>query len=54
MAQEGGASVNHFYEKLLRLKGMLKTAAGRRLAEERHAFMLAFLDRFYLEWEGKA
>lgn len=47
-------SVNHFYEKLLRLKGMLKTAAGRRVAEERHGFMEAFLDRFYLEWEGKA
>eukprot|EP01113_Clastostelium_recurvatum_P038576 TRINITY_DN5788_c0_g2_i1.p1 TRINITY_DN5788_c0_g2~~TRINITY_DN5788_c0_g2_i1.p1 ORF type:complete len:219 (-),score=41.02 TRINITY_DN5788_c0_g2_i1:139-795(-) len=47
-------SVNHFYEKLFKLKGMMKTDAGRRMAESRHEYMKAFLDRFYLEWEGKA
>ena len=28
-------TINHFYEKLLRLKGMMKTETGRRIAEER-------------------
>lgn len=26
---------------------------GKRMAEERHAFMMDSLDRFYTEWEGK-
>eukprot|EP00911_Craspedida_sp_UC1_P002173 UC1_evm4s1666 len=52
--KSNSASVNHFYEKLLRLKGMLKTEAGRRTAEARHTFMETFLERFYDEWEGRA
>lgn len=45
-------SVNHFHEKLFTLKDRLNTGAGRALAEERHRFMGAFLDRFLAEWEG--
>jgi len=45
--------VNHFYEKLLRIKGTIRTEPARRIAEERHRFMELFLERFLGEWEGE-
>ncbi|WP_421941711.1 HD domain-containing protein [Pedobacter sp.] len=46
-------TINHFYEKLLKLKDMMNTGSGRVIAAERHQFMLQYLDQFYHEWEGK-
>jgi len=46
-------TLNHFYEKLLLLKDLMNTNTGKLMAEKRHEFMVAYLDQFYNEWDGK-
>jgi uncharacterized protein len=46
-------TLNHFHEKLLLLKDKMKTAAGRRIAEQRHAVTAAFVEQFEAEWRGE-
>ena len=48
------ASVTHFYEKLLLLKDLMVTEKGREMAEERHAFMVSFLQQLQKERDGIA
>jgi uncharacterized protein len=45
-------AINHFYEKLLKLRELMNTTSGKEIAEERHRFMETYLERFYSEWDG--
>lgn len=52
--RECPTSLHHFPEKLLRLRDLMNTATGKRLAEKRHQFTQQFFDRFLAEWRGQA
>lgn len=46
-------AIMHFYEKLLKLKDLMNTDYGRKMAEQRHAYLEDFLSEFYAEWDGQ-
>jgi len=46
-------TIQHFDEKLFKLKDMMNTAAARQIAEKRDEFMHEFYDRFLREWNGE-
>jgi len=45
------STIGHFYDKLLKLKELMNTTTGKRLAEERHVILEKFLAEFFSEWE---
>jgi uncharacterized protein len=44
--------INHFHEKLLKLRGLLYTEEAKKLAEKRHDFMLKYLGQIDKESKG--
>ncbi|MCU0378444.1 MAG: HD domain-containing protein [Bacteroidales bacterium] len=46
------STVHHFYDKLLLLRDLMNTPTGRRLADERHDFMVKYLEQFFREWDA--
>jgi len=47
------SSVNHIYEKLLKIKDTINTKTARRIAEERHKYVEQFLERLLEEWKAE-
>lgn len=46
-------SVNHIYEKILKIKDTFNTDTAKEIAEERHKFVEKFLERFLKEIKGE-
>lgn len=45
-----GTSVQHFYDKLFKLKSSINTVRGNELAQDRHNFTVNFINQFQKEW----
>lgn len=41
--------INHFFDKLLKLKNTMQTQTAKKMAQERHDFLVAFLREFFTE-----
>lgn len=48
-AENTKTGVGHFHDKLFKLRDLMNTDAGRRLAVQREQFMRSFLDQFLSE-----
>jgi uncharacterized protein len=53
VANIGDSTINHFYEKLLKLKELMYTETAKSIADIRTEYMKNFLKQFYAEWDGK-
>ncbi|MCH3904884.1 MAG: HD domain-containing protein [Lactobacillus sp.] len=48
--QHQETTINHFYEKLLKLPALMNTTGGKKLGNARADYMRGFLDEFKSEW----
>ena len=49
---QNATTIQHYYDKLLRIRGDLVTPTARAMGDERHAFLEAFLHQFFREWDA--
>lgn len=47
-----GTVINHFDEKLFKLKDLMNTETAKQIAHKRHEFMEQFVEQFLNEWNG--
>lgn len=47
-----GTVINHFYEKLFKLKNQMNTPTAKKIAEHRQQVMQDFVSEFVDEWNG--
>ncbi|QSS98404.1 HD domain-containing protein [Pontibacillus sp. ALD_SL1] len=43
-------TIRHFYDKLLKIKGLLNTPSAVKIGQKRHDFLETYLHQFYEEW----
>ena len=43
------SSIQHFYDKLFKLKDLMNTTTAKAIAEDRHIYMEGFVQQFYKE-----
>ena len=46
-------AIDHFYEKLFKIKDRLNTGTAKNMGRRRHEYMEGFLEEFFAEWDGK-
>jgi len=49
LSRDENNTINHFFDKLLKLKNAMQTDAGKNEAQRRHVFMVDFLKQFFKE-----
>lgn len=52
-SKKDGTSINHFYEKLLKISNQMNTKAGKKIAIKRTKYMEKYLKEFFEEWNVK-
>lgn len=52
-SEDANSTLQHFYDKLFKLKDLMQTETAREIAAQRDAFMHEFVDRLMQEFAGK-
>lgn len=47
--EKENSSIQHFYDKLFKLKDMMNTESAKQIAKQRHLFMEEYIAQFYRE-----